>query len=110
MPAALTAPQAMQALTLVLLVAGLLVVAAWVWLIVRLALERRLLPPASPRSVPWGIGSIVTVIAFYFALQFGVASTYYALTQPPPGQAPAAKEKPKEKPKEVAAPKKAASR
>src|SRR5947208_184579 len=44
-----------------MLLLGLLVsmVVAWIWVILRLAEGRSVLPPGTPRVVPWGPGSVL---------------------------------------------------
>ena len=49
--------------TIALLLAILLsIVGAWIWVILRLAFRLPVLPPNTPRIVPWGAGSVLAVV------------------------------------------------
>jgi membrane protease YdiL (CAAX protease family) len=52
----------------------------WGWAIRKLALGQPLLPPAKPRPVPWGIGSVVLVVFAWLAANMGVGLVYMSLT------------------------------
>ncbi len=54
------------------------IVAAWIWVIVRLALRLPVLPPATPRIVPWGAGTVLAAILCWIVLSSAVALAYSA--------------------------------
>lgn len=53
---------------------------AWTWALGRLARGRPLLPPPVPRVVPWGAGSILTLLLAWFLTQNAVALVHYRIT------------------------------
>jgi membrane protease YdiL (CAAX protease family) len=64
---------------LALLMMAVAMIRAWAWAIRRLAERRPLLPPAKPRDVPWGAGSVALVLVAWLAVNFGVANGYSVL-------------------------------
>ncbi len=60
--------------------------AAWAWVIYRLATRQRLLPPTPPRFVPWEGKAVLAVLLTYLGLQAVVPSLYIQLVfAPQPG-------------------------
>ena len=54
------------------------IVGTWIWVIVRLALQLPVLPPATPRIVPWGAGTVLAAILCWIVLSSAVALAYSA--------------------------------
>jgi membrane protease YdiL (CAAX protease family) len=67
---------------LVLAVVTLLLamLATWAGAIVRVALGYSLLPPTKPRTVPWGVGSVLLLIVLYIVLSIGASILYAKYT------------------------------
>jgi membrane protease YdiL (CAAX protease family) len=53
---------------------------AWIWLIVRKAMGLRVFPQATPRTAPWGLGTVILVIVAYLFIQF-LSSALYAFAR-----------------------------
>jgi membrane protease YdiL (CAAX protease family) len=52
------------------------IVGSWIWVILRLALGLPVLPPSTPRIVPWGAGSVLLTIVVWIALNTSVPIGY----------------------------------
>jgi membrane protease YdiL (CAAX protease family) len=63
------------------------IIAAWIGLILRLALNLPVLPARTPRYVPWGIGSVVLSILTWLGLQILVPTCYFVFVHPRPAVA-----------------------
>ena len=60
------------------------IVGAWIWVILRVAFRLPVLPPRTPRFVPWGAGSVLAAVAVYFVAQVLVVSGYAGIALPRP--------------------------
>ena len=68
------------------------VISSWIWIILRISFRQPVLPPATPRIVPWGPGSVLAAIGVYFVVQTVVVSGYVLAIRPrlmAPGPDPA---------------------
>ncbi len=65
------------------------IVGAWIWAILRLAFRQPVLPPLTPRVVPWGGKSVLAVVLVWVALQWAVQVGYVTATH---GRAPKPKD------------------
>jgi membrane protease YdiL (CAAX protease family) len=61
------------------------IVGAWIWVILRLSLSLPVLPQSKPIVVPWGAGSVLAVVLFWFALNISVPTAYMSAIRPQPG-------------------------
>ena len=61
------------------------IVGAWIWVLVRLLLALPVLPPSTPRLVPWRGRSVVVAILFWLAINLAVPTAYRAVQGPGPG-------------------------
>lgn len=66
-------------IVIVLMFLGLLsaIVAAWAWVIIRVAIGAPVLPRAPRRVVPWGLRSVSAVAMLFFAMQVVAALGYF---------------------------------
>src|SRR4051812_980798 len=55
-------------------------VRAWVWALGRVRRGEALLPPPTPRPVPWGTASVVLIIVTWLVVNAGVAWAYMSVT------------------------------
>jgi len=64
----------------------LAIIGAWTWAIVRLGLRLPILPPRTPRIVPWGAGSVLVVMLTWLLLMASIPAAYVMATRhrPPP--------------------------
>ena len=73
-------PKVSPILMMVMIGLATSIIAAWIWVILRLAFRLPVLPPRASRLVPWGAGSVLAAILVYFSTQIVVVSLYAALT------------------------------
>ena len=76
MPDALPTVSPLAVVVLMLMLVS--IVGAWIWAILRLAFGYRVLPPNTPRIVPWGAGSVLAAVLTWVALQVAVPTVYFA--------------------------------
>ena len=69
-------------------------VGAWTWVILRLALGLRVLPPKTPRLVPWGAGSVLMVVVCWMISSALISNTYARVIRPAPAEGVQAARKP----------------
>lgn len=73
-------PQPAPALNVpaLLLTMGLIssVVGAWIWVVLRLAFGKPVLPPSTPRVVPWGPGSVLLAMLAWVAAMIAAPLAY----------------------------------
>lgn len=78
-PAANPSPVAVAASATILLILFAMLV-AWSWAIGRLWKREPLLPRARPRKVPWGLGTLLTLLIAWTVTQTLVVSVHYRIT------------------------------
>jgi membrane protease YdiL (CAAX protease family) len=76
------APSLLASLVILAILQAIL--GAWIWAIVRLAMQLPVLPPFTPRLVPWGGGSALASLIFWLALSASVPLSYLVATRPRP--------------------------
>ena len=76
MPDALPTVSPLAVLVLMLMLTS--IVGAWIWAILRLAFGYPVLPPNTPRIVPWGAGSVLVAVLTWVALQVAVPTVYFS--------------------------------
>jgi membrane protease YdiL (CAAX protease family) len=75
----------MVVLVVVVLLALMAMVAAWLGMILRVALGYAVLPAAQPRRVPWGFGSVAVMVPLYLLANVALAYGYrHAAKHGPP--------------------------
>jgi membrane protease YdiL (CAAX protease family) len=74
-----TMPSASPGLMILLLGMVSSIVGAWIWVVIRFALRQPILPPNTPRVVPWGFGTVLLAVAIWLGLGFGLPSAYLAI-------------------------------
>lgn len=65
------------------------IVGAWAVVLLRFAFRLPILPPNTPRVVPWGVGSVLLTLVLYVVIQFAMVRGYAIATHHPaalPGQ------------------------
>ncbi len=60
------------------------IVSSWIWVILKIAFREPVLPPSTPRVVPWGAGSVLAAIVAYFAVMILVIDAYVLAIRPGP--------------------------
>ena len=73
-----TMPQVTPLVVLVLLGVGGSIIGVWIWAILRIAFRLPVLPPNTPRVVPWGPGSVLVALLIWVATQVAVPVAYRA--------------------------------
>ena len=71
------------AIALMLTILGT-IVGAWIWVILQLAFRLPVLPPNTPRLVPWGGRSVLAAFGFWFVISMGVPTVYRSIHGPGP--------------------------
>ena len=82
-----TLPTVSPLAVVVLMLMLMSIVGAWIWAILRLAFGLPVLPPNTPRIVPWGPGSVLAAMVFWVALQMAVPTAYFSAIRPRPADA-----------------------
>ena len=83
MPETMSTASSLVGFVLILMIMS--IIGAWIGVLLRFAFQQPVLPPNTPRLVPWGPGSVVLTVVVFFAIQFAVLYGYVRVSGPRPG-------------------------